>query len=282
MIITLKNKEISASIDSLGAELIRLEKGSQNYIWEVDATYWNKTSPILFPIVGRLKNDNYTINDSVYQMQRHGFARNFEFEIENKTESSVVFIFKSNAETLKSYPFNFLLRLEYQLEGSSLKMIYSVENKTNRIMPFSIGAHPAFAITDDFTNYSIRFNEIEELLSYELEDEQFNNSFKKIPTTNGQLYLDYSLFEKDALVFKHLKSNQLVLLKNKKPLFSLHFDGFPYLGIWTKPNAPFLCIEPWCGLADNVLHNGVIDEKEGINFLESNEVFTKNITVVLM
>lgn len=282
MIITLKNNKISASIDSLGAELIRLEKNNQNYIWTVDETYWNKTSPILFPIVGRLKNDSYSINDQTYELPRHGFARNFVFEIENKTENSVVFVLKSNDETLKSYPFEFLLKLEYQLEENSLRMMYSVENKTNAIMPFSIGAHPAFSIEDSFSNYSLQFNETEEFISYQLENEQFNNLFKKIHSENRQINLDYSLFEKDALVFKHLKSDELTLLKNNKIILSVQFDGFPYLGIWTKPNAPFLCIEPWCGLADNVLHNGLIDEKEGMNFLEPNEVFSRNINIILM
>lgn len=281
MKITLKNSKISASIDSLGAELIRLEKDNQNYIWTVDETYWDKTSPILFPIVGRLNNDIYAIDDKTYQLPRHGFARNFEFEIENKTENSVVFVLKSNDETLKSYPFEFQLKLEYQLEENSLKMIYSVENKSNVIMPFSIGAHPAFAINNLFSNYSLQFNKTEPMLSYELEKEQFNNSFKEIVSKNGTIDLNYTLFEKDALVFKHLKSDELTLLKNNKPILSVQFYGFPYLGIWTKPNAPFLCIEPWCGLADNVLHDGNIYKKEGINLLNPKEHFSRSINLIL-
>ncbi|MCW1148306.1 aldose 1-epimerase family protein [Flavobacterium lacisediminis] len=281
MIITLSNNKISASIDSLGAELIRLEKDNQNYIWTVDETYWNKTSPILFPIVGRLKNDAYTIADKKYELPRHGFARNFEFQILNQTENSVIFVLESNSETLKNYPFEFQLQLEYELDGNELKMKYSVENKSEVTMPFSIGAHPAFAIDDFFSDYSIQFNEAEEFVSYELENEQFSNSFRKINSENGQINLNYSLFEKDALVFKHLKSNELILLNNNKPVLSVQFEGFPYLGIWTKPNAPFLCIEPWCGLADNVNHNGNIFEKEGINLLQPRETFSRTIKITL-
>ena len=282
MIITLSNNKISASINTIGAELIRLEKDNQNYIWTVNETYWNKTSPILFPIVGRLKNDAYTIADKKYELPRHGFARNFEFQILNQTENSVVFVLESNSETLKNYPFEFKLQLEYELDGNELKMNYSVENRSEVTMPFSIGAHPAFAIEDSFSDYSLQFNEAEEFVSYELENEQFNNSFRKINSENGQINLNYSLFEKDALVFKHLKSNELILLNKNKPVLSVQFEGFPYLGIWSKPNAPFLCIEPWCGLADNVNHNGNIFEKEGIQLLGNEFNFQRKIVINLL
>ena len=281
MLITITNNKISASIDSLGAELIRLEKDNQNYIWTVDETYWNKTSPILFPIVGRLKNDTYSIENKTYELPRHGFARNFEFQIVNQTESSVVFVLESNSETLKNYPFEFQLQLQYKLVGNELIMKYSVENKSKVSMPFSIGAHPAFTIEDSFSDYSLKFNQTEEFISYELDNEQFSNSFRKINSENGQINLNYSLFEKDALVFKHLQSNKLTLLKKNEPVLSVQFEGFPYLGIWTKPNAPFLCIEPWCGLADNVNHNGNIFEKEGINLLHPQEIFSRRIKITL-
>jgi len=282
MIITITNNKISASIDSLGAELIRLEKDSKNYIWTVDETYWNKTSPILFPIVGRLKNDTYRIENKTYELPRHGFARNLEFQIVNQTESSVVFVLESNSETLKNYPFEFQLELEYKLVGNELIMKYSVENKLKATMPFSIGAHPAFVIENSFSDYSLKFNQTEEFISYELDNEQFSNSFRKINSENGQINLNYSLFEKDALVFKHLKSNELILLNKNKPVLSVQFEGFPYLGIWTKPNAPFLCIEPWCGLADNSNHNGNFIEKEGIQLLEKNGVFQREIIISLL
>lgn len=279
MIVTISNSIISASINALGAELIRLEKDSKNYIWSVDETYWNKTSPILFPIVGRLKNDTYSIDNKTYELPRHGFARNFEFQIVNQTESSVVFVLESNSETFKNYPFEFELRLEYELDENELKIKYSVENKSEATMPFSIGAHPAFAIENSFSDYSLKFNQTEEFISHELDNEQFSNSFRKINSENGQINLNYSLFEKDALVFKHLESNKLTLLKKKEPVLSVQLEGFPYLGIWTKPNAPFLCIEPWCGLADNVNHNGNIFEKEGINLLHPQEFFSRTIKI---
>lgn len=281
MIITLSNKKVSASINTIGAELIQLEKNNKNYIWTVDETYWNKTSPILFPIVGRLKNDSYSINGKTYELPRHGFARNFGFKIENQTENSVLFSLESNAETLQQFPFEFKLKMEYRLTENGLEITYLVSNKSNEVMPFSIGAHPAFAIEDSFSDYSLQFNETEKFVSYELENEQFNNSFKKIPSENGKINLDYALFEKDALVFKELKSNEITLQHNNEFVLKMIFEGFPYLGIWTKPNAPFLCIEPWCGLADNLNHNGNIEDKEGINFLQPQEVFSRTIKIEL-
>lgn len=282
MNITISNQQIKATINTLGAELIRLEKKNQDYIWTIDETYWNKTSPILFPIVGRLKNDTYTIEGKTYELPRHGFARNFEFELENQTENTVVLLFTENQETLKHYPFQFELRLKYELIENSLKINYSILNKSQETMPFSIGAHPAFAIDGLFSDYTLDFNQSENFISYELEKEQFNNSFKKIPSENGKINLDYALFEKDALVFKHLKSNILTLLRKNQPYISVEFKGFPYLGIWTKPNAPFLCIEPWCGLADNVNHNGNIYEKEGIQLLDNKAEFQREINIVIL
>ena len=282
MNITISNHQLKVTINTLGAELIQLEKDNQNYIWTIDEKYWNKTSPILFPIVGRLKNDSYSIEDKNYELPRHGFARNFEFEIEHKTENAVVLLLTENQETLKQYHFQFELRLKYEIIENSLKLNYSIINKSQEIMPFSIGAHPAFAIDGLFSDYTLDFNQSEDFISHELEKEQFNNSSKKIPSENGKINLDYALFEKDALVFKHLKSDTLTLLKKNQPYLSVKFKDFPYLGIWTKPNAPFLCIEPWCGLADNANHNGNIFEKEGIQLLDNNAEFQREINIVIL
>lgn len=281
MIITLKNTTISVSINSFGAELTQLKKGEINYIWNVDEEYWNKTSPILFPIVGRLKNDIYTCKSKKYTIPRHGFARNLDFKIINKSENSVRFCLESNVETLKMFPFHFELIIEYLLSENELEISYQVSNKSENIMPFSIGAHPAFAIENKLSDYSLVFNEHEKMNSYQLENEQFNNSISEMKLENGEMKLDYTLFEKDALVFKHLKSNQVTLKNNNKFVLKIIFEGFPYLGIWTKPNAPFLCIEPWCGLADNVNFKGNIYEKEGINLLEPQELFKRKIKIKL-
>ena len=194
MIINLSNNKISASINTIGAELSRLEKNNKNYIWTVDEVFWNKTSPILFPIVGKLKNDSYSIIGRTYELPRHGFARNFEFKVEHQTEDSVVFVLESNAETLQQFPFEFELKLEYRLTENGLEINYLVSNKSNEVMPFSIGAHPAFAINNGFDNYSLVFNHSEKMISHQLKNEQFDGSIREIEAKNGKINLDYSLF----------------------------------------------------------------------------------------
>lgn len=279
MKVTISNTSFSATIDPLGAELIRLEKNNKNYIWTVDETYWNKTSPILFPIVGRLKKDSYVYQEQHYELPRHGFARNFEFNITAQTENFVSFSLENTPETLKIFPFLFELVVCYTLSESGLEIKYDVRNKSEKTMPFSIGAHPAFALDHAFSDYLLEFNVSEQMLSHVLEKEQFDGSVYEIEAPNGILQLDYSLFKKDALVFKHLQSNQVTLMHHENVVLKMTFEGFPYLGIWTKPNAPFLCIEPWCGLADHIHHTGSIEEKEGIVLLAGHEHFTRKISI---
>jgi galactose mutarotase-like enzyme len=282
MIITISNTTFSAAIDTLGAELISLNSKSKNYIWTVDETYWNKTSPILFPIVGRLKNDTFTYQDKSYNLPRHGFARNFDFKIVSQTENFVSLSLVSSRETLLLFPFDFELLLNYKLTENGLEITYAVYNKSEDSMPFSIGAHPAFAIDHPFSEYSLVFNETETLISHQLNNEQFDNSVREIESNKGEIKLDYLHFEKDALVFKHLKSDEITLKHNNEFVLKVLYEGFPYIGLWTKPNAPFLCIEPWCGLADNTNHNGNLIEKEGINFIEKEDLFQRKITIQLL
>jgi galactose mutarotase-like enzyme len=235
----------------------------------------------LFPIVGKSKNDTYTYQGKNYKLPRHGFAREVPFELVKQTENTALFSLKNNAETLKMFPFEFELQMQYILSEYGLEIRYTVHNQSENTMPFSIGAHPAFAIDNTFSDYSLIFNENEKLISYQLENEEFNNSTSEIASKNGEIKLDYRLFEKDALVFKHLKSNQITLKNNDKFVFKIIFEGFPYLGIWTKQNAPFICIEPWCGMADNENHKGNIIKKEGIQLLEPAACFTRTLKIEL-
>lgn len=278
---TISNGKISATIDSLGAELIQLTKDDQNYIWTVDETYWNKTSPVLFPIVGRLKNDTYSVNGTKYSLPRHGFARNKEFKIVEQAKEAVTFMIASDEDSLEIYPFSFRLLISYEIIEDYLKISYTVINESDGEMPFSIGAHPAFAIHDNFSDYSLAFEKEEPLLSYQLKNEIFNSETKEISTTKGIVPLHYDLFQNDALVFKKLASKKITLLKQNKPFVSVAFEGFDYLGIWTKPNAPFLCIEPWCGLADHESHNGNLFEKEGIEIVKPKESFFRTIKITI-
>lgn len=282
MILQLDNHISTVKINTLGAELVSFYNNGRNYIWAIDEKFWNKTSPVLFPIVGRLKNDEYTFSENKYQLPRHGFARNHEFEISSQNEELVTFSLKESEETLTNYPFNFELKIQYTLKDSQLEIAYSVINNSNTIMPFSLGAHPAFAIDSDFEDYSLLFEKDDVLVNHELENENFTGKSVAIPLINNQLPLSYSLFEKDAIVLKKLDSEKVVLLKKEIPYLAVDYKGFPNLGIWTKPEAPFLCIEPWCGFADNINTKRTILNKEGIITLQPNEVFTTSFSIIIL
>lgn len=280
---TISNSTISASIKHSGAELFSLKNNqSKEYIWEGNSDFWGKHSPILFPIVGTLKNNTYTINGKEYQLPRHGFARDMDFQLVDKTENSAVFSLKSDAETLKKYPFQFELQLIYTLEDTSLIIEYKVINNSKTKMPFSIGAHPAIALPENFENYAIEFEKEEVLKYYILENDLISNKTEVLETSDNLIPLNYQLFENDALIFKSLESNSLTILENSKPYIKVDFEDFPSLGIWTKEQAPFVCIEPWLGYSDTSENSGDLFEKEGILVLDANQTFHSKFSITLL
>lgn len=282
MIVVIKNNYISASINTLGAELVSLISNNKNYIWTVNEKYWNKTSPILFPIVGQLKNNSYRLNGINYSMSRHGFARDYNFEIIHQTENSILFELNENKKTFKQFPFEFNLRISFILSQKELIINYIVKNNSKNIMPFSIGAHPAFAIASDFENYDLQFDNDTFLLHYKLENNQFSGKTETINLENKILNLNYSLFETDALVFKEFKSKYITILENNMPYLKINLGNFPNLGIWTKNNASFLCLEPWFGYADNSNTTGNIFDKAGIQILETNKIFETSFSIEIL
>ena len=283
MTTTIKNGKLSAEIKHFGAELISL-KTNQNreYIWEGNPEFWGKHSPILFPIVGTLKNNSFHHNEIEYHLSRHGFARDIEFELIDATENSAVFSLQSSKDTLKVYPFEFELQIIYTLDGNNLSIAYKVINKGKYTMPFSIGAHPAFALPNHFENYAIAFEKEEPLEYYLLENDLISNKTKKLEVQNKQIPLTFELFKNDALIFKTLQSKSLTILENKNPILRVHFEDFPSLGIWTKMNAPLLCIEPWFGYSDTNENSGNLFEKEGIQILESNATFHSKFSIEIL
>ncbi|MBP6180840.1 aldose 1-epimerase family protein [Flavobacterium sp.] len=279
----LKNSNLTAEIKHFGAELCSLKNNrNKEYIWEGNADFWGKHSPILFPIVGTLKNNFYKYNDTEYHLSRHGFARDMEFELIEKRENSAVFSIQSSEETLKVYPFAFELQLIYTLDENSLGIEYKVINKGESQMPFCIGAHPAFALHGNFEDYSMIFEKEEPLEYYLLEDDLISNKTKKLDVSNKRIPLTYQLFENDALIFKTLESNSLTILENENPVLRVNFKDFPSLGIWTKMNAPFLCIEPWFGYSDTNENAGNLFEKEGIQILGRNEIFHSEFSIEVL
>lgn len=276
---TISNQNLTAVINPNGAELISLKKNNVEYIWEGNPEFWGKHSPILFPIVGTLKNDTFTYKDTQYQLSRHGFARDYRFEIAQSAEDSVVFSLKPNDATLKNYPFEFELRIGYTLQEDKLKISYEVLNENDFKMPFSIGGHPAFALQEKFENYALYFENDESLRTYYLENNLLSDTFQDISLDKNQLKLNYPLFENDALILKSLNSKSISILNGKKTVLTFEFEGFPNFGIWTKKDAPFICLEPWFGYSDHIDSSGDIFEKEGIQVLEPKETFQASFSI---
>lgn len=283
MTTTIKNSNLSAEINPFGAELISLKSNNnKEYIWEGNPDFWGKHSPVLFPIVGTLKNNSFLYEGTQYHLSRHGFARDMTFELIEKKENSATFSIKSSMETLKKYPFEFELQLIYTLHNSNLDIEYKVINTGKSKMPFSIGAHPAFALVGNFKNYSIAFEKEEPLEYHLLENDLISSKTATIQSNQKQIPLTYDLFENDALIFKKLQSNALTILEDSNPVLTVHFEDFPSLGIWTKMNAPFLCIEPWFGYSDTNENSGNLFEKEGIQVLDKDQTFQAKFSIEIL
>ena len=283
MTTTISNSILKASIKHAGAELFSLKDNQEKeYIWEGNPDFWGKHSPVLFPIVGTLKNNTYTINEKEYHLPRHGFARDMDFELIEKTENKAVFSLQSSEETLQKYPFEFELQLIYTLNENALELEYKVINKGKEKMPFSIGAHPAIALPNHFEDYALQFEKEESLKYYLLENDLISSKTKILDTKNNLVPLNYELFKNDALIFKTLESKSLTILNNSKPYIKVDYKNFPSLGIWTKEDAPFICIEPWLGYSDTDENTGDLYQKEGILILEANKDFSAKFSITTL
>ncbi|GGD47054.1 LACX protein [Malaciobacter pacificus] len=277
----IKNDYIQATINSYGAQLNSLKKidESLDYIWCADEKYWNRSSPILFPIVGKLKDNEYIYNNKTYKMNQHGFARDKEFEIAKLSDLEIKFRLSYDESTLKIYPFKFELYLSYKLEDNRLIISYEVINKDDDLMYFSIGAHPAFNWPLEDERKDECYLELDKKIAsrFFLEDGLLSN-FSEM--NSEKIYLSDELFSKDALVFKN-EFKEVVYKNTQNDRFvKINFKDFPYLGIWSKPTgAPFLCIEPWHGVADNINHNKDIKLKEGVITLKAQEVFRSTYSI---
>lgn len=282
----IKNSFLSASIKDFGAELCSLQRNGVDleYMWQADENYWGRHSPILFPIVGKLLDDEYIYEDKIYSMKQHGFARDNLFTLHKQKEDLICFKLEQNQETLKNYPFDFELYISYELIDSSIKVSYKVVNTSKKTMPFSIGAHPAFnwpLSEEEDDEYYFKFRQTEDIESLALTKNGISEKKVKRELNKGKLFLDESLFKNDALIFEELE-NKLILLSSSASdnFIEVKFDDFEYLGLWSKPSgAPFICIEPWNGIADFIHHNKKIEDKKGIKFLKENESFQSSYEI---
>lgn len=283
MIVSISNEHLVVEFSTKGAELKSIVgvDSAINYMWRGDTQFWGKFSPVLFPVVGALKENTYEYQGHRYTLPRHGFARDLEFEHELVAATEINFKLKHTEETLKIYPFEFELILRYRLRGASLQCTYQVVNLGSQTMLFSIGGHPAFAAPLNeqgvYTDYYLQFNNDDKLTFHHIDDNLIADQTTTIELKDKTLPLKHELFYGDALVFKNLKSNHIRLLNTKNYNgLNFHFEGFPYFGIWAAIDADFVCLEPWCGIADAVSHNQQLEEKEGMEKLVAKETWERS------
>ncbi|WP_172189724.1 aldose 1-epimerase family protein [Lentilactobacillus kribbianus] len=281
--LVLHNEFLSAKINELGAELVSVTSDDQlEYIWQGNQKFWGRHAPVLFPIVGRLKDDSYQYQNQTYQMSQHGFARDQHFVVESQTDETVTLLLRDNEQTLTMYPFHFELRVSYTLEQHQLMVTFNVINCGSELMYFALGAHPGFnvpldAAGGDFTNYFVKVAPAQKYERVPLEAPLSNPYNLKTIDLTKPLMLDRDLFKADAQVLMLNNRETTVMLASNlddRGVAMTVFDA-PYLGIWSPypKEAPFVCLEPWWGIADTVDASGQLEHKFGINTLPAQEQF---------
>ena len=288
-IFNISTREITVTISSLGAELISVKNNLDNreYMWCANPNYWKRHSPVLFPLVGRYKNDKYQYQGKEYSMKQHGFARDKEFDLTMKSENEIWFILEADEDTLSSYPFDFKLECGYRAIGNSVEVMWKVTNKDTKKMYFSLGAHPAFAPPSsdvDMTNCSLKFNLNEDEIVYSLLNQEglLLDDKHMLSLDNKCIGITSDMFDKDALVIMNSQAKEVSLLDENDKLFvTVKFDA-PLFGVWSpvKSNVPFVCIEPWYGRTDRFSFDGDLEAREWGNELDSGKIFEANYHIV--
>lgn len=285
----IENDELKLEISTFGAEIQQIinKKNSRNYLWNGDKTFWGRRAPVLFPFVGAVRNKEYEYDGKKYAMGQHGFARDMEFELIDTNVDSAIYELKSNEETMEKYPFEFCLKIEYELLKNSIKVKWIVENKDDKNMYFSIGAHPAFLVPVELRNDCfMKFDNTLELKNTGLKNglaDKNNTQNGIIITDNGYLRLDKDLFKYDALIFENNQIKEVSLcMPDKTEYITVKFNS-PLVGIWSpyKENCPFVCIEPWYGRCDHIGFNGNLSEREWQQQLDSNEIFNAEYQILI-
>lgn len=271
----IENSFLKIGVKEFGCELTSVYSKENNfeYLWQGDAEYWEGQSPILFPIVGRLIDDCYFLDGKKYTLPKHGFARKMHWDFIGSDSSSMKFSLNHTAETLKMYPYEFRLIVTFTLNNNTLEVTHEIENLNSTVMYASLGAHPAFncSIGDRLV-----FNKKETLSTEKIDLKESLRLPDSIPVLNDEsdIIITEDIFNEDALILKDFVSETLTLESDshsRKVVF--HLGAAPYLGIWSKPGAPYVCIEPWCGVNDSTEKKDDFSEKDGINKIEPSDKF---------
>lgn len=283
-VIEIKNDKLTVGINSIGSEILYIKGASgTDFLWNGDENVWSGRAPVLFPICGGLKEDKYTFNGKKYSLPKHGFGRKSEFEGKLISDKKVEFILKSNEETLKNYPFEFILKIVFELEDNKIKVSNKVENLSEGAMYFSIGAHEGYSCPEGIEEYYIEFDEEVTLDSFILDGNLLENNSIRILDNQKKLPLKYEYFEIDALVFKNVDFHKATLKhKNSSKEIIVEFEDSEYFLLWTKPEAKYICLEPWNGIQDIVDSDYDITKKEGIIELEKGGMYEVSHTITFI
>ena len=293
-IISISSNSLTASIDTMGAQLMSLRKGESEYLWQGDSNWWPRRAPILFPIVGVLKDSKAESAEGTISLARHGLARLNQFEVVEQSPSSVTLQLKSTEETRKSYPYDFELKLIFSVDGDTLTQMYKVTNPANVVLPFTLGAHPAFNIpipgveAASLDQYHLLFTHSWTSFGPSITDEGLCDyaTPQRLVVDSDTLPLSWELIDHEkTITFEDVPDRRITLTANAETSSETHgiqmdFEGFDYLGIWSAaPGCPFVALEPWCGIADTVDTDGVFEHKPGIICLDSEQSIVKTLSI---
>lgn len=285
MTVELSSDTLTITILKRGAELCSVKNAEGlEYIWQAHKDFWPRHAPVLFPVVGKLKNNSFSLGETRYSLPQHGFARDCLFEPVLMSSSSCTLRLKADDHLQTSYPFDFILDLGYELEGNTLSCLYSVENPSEHTLYFSIGAHPGFnwplVKQEEAEDYCLEFESDTYTLSG-LKDGLRSGEKQSLRLQDRRLPLTHALFDKDALVFENNQINSIRYFSRKTGHgVHMHCHNWPYFGIWSKAGkAPFICLEPWYGIADEDHTSGQLSEKQGIIALGPGERFESRYSI---
>ena len=293
-IISISNSSLTASIDTMGAQLMSLQKGESEYLWQGNANWWPRRAPILFPIVGVLKDGKADSAEGTVSLARHGLARLNQFEVVEKSDSTVTLQLKNTEETRKSYPYDFELKLIFSVDGDTLTQTYEVTNPGNVVLPFTLGAHPAFNIpvpgveASSLDQYHLLFTRSWTSYGPSITDDGLCDyaTPQKLIMDSDTLPLSWELIDREkTITLEDVPDRRITLAANVEASSEAHgiqmdFEGFDYLGIWSAaPGCPFVALEPWCGIADTVDCDGIFEHKPGIISLEPGQSIAKTLNI---
>lgn len=292
-VVTLSNNQLTIKINELGAEVSSVtdQKSGYEFMWQADEKYWGRHAPVLFPIVGRLKEDRYKYDGQTYEMSQHGFARDSMFEVREITEDTASFSLRDSPETLKKYPFKFELVIKYTLKENTLKVTYEVKNRsTRKEMYYGIGGHPAFNVSQttdehgvkEFNQISFQFEPNNEQLFIPLSTEGLLNLNEAEKQIVGEIRLTHETFKEDALIYKIEPHSEMVLIDDVNQVeVRLNPLEMEYVGVWSPYPARggFVCLEPWAGVADEQETSQQFNQKYGIHKLNPEQIMTHEYTM---